>query len=692
MKNLVFLNKVQKLTPILYNANDMGKELSDDLLFESQDILKSEEEKRLKVKQTKNPLSYHGFVYGGLQLTDFPKAPFKRKDTNVKRFFKEAQLATYDAKLWQNRARKQFCNLKHHIEQTLKAIWFKQVNIDDNVWSNPLSSDVRLKIEVQKILKDEIEPHVKNLNLSFEYFEKHLVTEMREDLKYVHSLEDEFDEKCLILDIQKEFFTNQIESFKSKSVCHEKVNENFEQTSSLKSENLCLKKKITELSKEAADVKEELSKRIAQFEKHLAILEAQSISFQLKLQEKNEKMSSENSLTSVLKEKEKIFEEKCDDTNIKFDFDEFDTKNLELEHAVASLQKENEHLKQTYKNLFDSIKRSRVQNQFSNKSDSQIVPNHLFEKEKSVLQKKIVELEKTVAQQTKDFGDAKNDFSIETDKYEKYFAHLENQNASLQEKLASSDHLSLQKEYNDLRTSYNALKAKFDVLNRSKGKSQVSNESKPQVSVSEKVYTGESSKPFSKKVSQFTTYSLQKGRKLSKRPNFSETFTPQKVSTTSAHKEKNQGFQTPYSRFTPVKPVWKPKQSRSKHLKYSYSEMLPLQQRNGYAWKNPNSGRFPFISKMNFRNETPSFNNGWKTSSSSFKTPRETPSFSNNFQKQKSFKSPLIPRALFQNETPVFSPRWNSTSLSRIDTTYKWISKYGNPVGAVLKWVPKVVV
>ena len=63
---------------------------------------------------------------------------------------------------------------------------------------------------------------------------------------------------------------------------------------------------------------------------------------------------------------------------------------MELEHAVASLQKENEHLKQTYKNLFDSIKRSRVQNQISNKSDSQIVLNHLFEKEKSALQKKIV--------------------------------------------------------------------------------------------------------------------------------------------------------------------------------------------------------------------------------------------------------------------------------------------------------------
>ena len=360
--------------------NETPRFLNEDMLFESEDILKSEEEKRLKVQQRKTAFSYHGFVYGCTQLSEIPKAPFKRKETNVKRFFKEAQLATYDADLWQNKARKQFCHLKIHIEHTLQCIWFKQENLTNSAFANPLSSDIRLKMEVIKILKEEIEPHVKNINLCFEYFENHLVTEMREDLKYVHSLEDEFDEKCLIIDIQKEFFTNQIESFKSVSVSHECENVNVEQTSLLKSENLCLKKKITELSKEAADVKAELSKRTAQFDKDLAKLEAQSISFQLKLQEKNEKTFSENSLTSVLKGKEKIFEENCDDTKIKFDLDELDTKNIELEHAVASLQKENEHLKQTYKNLFDSIKRSRVQNQISNNSDSQIGKSHLLKK------------------------------------------------------------------------------------------------------------------------------------------------------------------------------------------------------------------------------------------------------------------------------------------------------------------------
>ncbi|PWA55146.1 hypothetical protein CTI12_AA434670 [Artemisia annua] len=85
-----FLNKVQNLTPSLYAAEKLEKGLSTDVLFNSEDEEKYEEEKRLKVKQRKTPFSYHGFVYGCTQLTDIPKAPFKRKDTNMKRYFKEA--------------------------------------------------------------------------------------------------------------------------------------------------------------------------------------------------------------------------------------------------------------------------------------------------------------------------------------------------------------------------------------------------------------------------------------------------------------------------------------------------------------------------------------------------------------------------------------------------------------------------
>nr|GEV02309.1 hypothetical protein [Tanacetum cinerariifolium] len=47
--------------------------------------------------------------------------------------------------------------------------------------------------------------------------------------------------------------------------------------------------------------------------------------------------------------------------NVKKDIDEIETINIELEHRVTKLIVENEHLKQTYKQLYDLIKPSRVQ-------------------------------------------------------------------------------------------------------------------------------------------------------------------------------------------------------------------------------------------------------------------------------------------------------------------------------------------
>ncbi|GKA69182.1 hypothetical protein Tco_0775246 [Tanacetum coccineum] len=46
--------------------------------------------------------------------------------------------------------------------------------------------------------------------------------------------------------------------------------------------------------------------------------------------------------------------------SVKKDFDEIETINIELEHKVTRLITENEHLKHTYKQLYDSIKPSRV--------------------------------------------------------------------------------------------------------------------------------------------------------------------------------------------------------------------------------------------------------------------------------------------------------------------------------------------
>ncbi|GJU03034.1 hypothetical protein Tco_1113372 [Tanacetum coccineum] len=150
-----------------------------------------------------------------------------------------------------------------------------------------------------------------------------------------------------------------------------------------------------------------------------------------------------------------------------------------------------------------------------------------FDDEKKVFESTISKLEKELAQRVKDFDDVKTELSKRTDKFETYFANLEKENALLKSQLASQNYTSLQKENNDLRTSYKVLKEThktfcenlekenndlkmhykrlFDSIKQKKVVSQVFTKLIPKVNVSEKIYTGKSSKPISRNVSQFTT-------------------------------------------------------------------------------------------------------------------------------------------------------------------------------------------
>nr|GFC47929.1 hypothetical protein [Tanacetum cinerariifolium] len=61
------------------------------------------------------------------------------------------------------------------------------------------------------------------------------------------------------------------------------------------------------------------------------------------------------------KKKLKSFSGDVKERKVEREVEEIETLNLELDHKITKLAAENEHLKQTYKQLFDSIKSSRVQ-------------------------------------------------------------------------------------------------------------------------------------------------------------------------------------------------------------------------------------------------------------------------------------------------------------------------------------------
>ncbi|GKD79945.1 hypothetical protein Tco_1342566 [Tanacetum coccineum] len=99
VENPFILNKAKELTPSLYNIAEMGKDLLSDHKIISEEELKCETEKRLKVKQRKSLISYHGFVYGETQFKEPPKVPLKRRNVNLKSHLEQAQLRNYDPNL-----------------------------------------------------------------------------------------------------------------------------------------------------------------------------------------------------------------------------------------------------------------------------------------------------------------------------------------------------------------------------------------------------------------------------------------------------------------------------------------------------------------------------------------------------------------------------------------------------------------
>ncbi|GJW10394.1 hypothetical protein Tco_1576221 [Tanacetum coccineum] len=195
---------------------------------------------------------------------------------------------------------------------------------------------------------------------------------------------------------------------------------------------------------DAFKITQELSKRIVELEKDLSKFEAKCIAFEIALQHKSRVETNE-----------------CDEVKVKVDFDEIETKNIELEYRVTSLIQENEHLKLTYQSLFDSIKNSQghtktlsvTQNEAENlkyqlfkfaetkfnnifekieffkKKQLDICElnkesgekHNLFDNETSVFQIKIDELEKSLTKQIKE----NSDLLIKIDNLENVFADEE---------------------------------------------------------------------------------------------------------------------------------------------------------------------------------------------------------------------------------------------------------------------------
>ncbi|GJR15837.1 hypothetical protein Tco_0798489 [Tanacetum coccineum] len=117
-------------------------------------------------------------------------------------------------------------------------------------------------------------------------------------------------------------------------------------------------KSFTTLEKHciSLEVDTQLNQEIFQRDNSVSNQSAPSFDQLFELNELKAQSQEKDTVIKKLKERIKSLSGKINEDKIKKDLEEIETINIELDHRVSKLIDENEHLKQTYKQLYDSIK------------------------------------------------------------------------------------------------------------------------------------------------------------------------------------------------------------------------------------------------------------------------------------------------------------------------------------------------
>ncbi|GKE21523.1 hypothetical protein Tco_1433035, partial [Tanacetum coccineum] len=114
------------------------------------------------------------------------------------------------------------------------------------------------------------------------------------------------------------------------------------------------------------EVDTQLKQEIFQRENSVSNQSVPSFDQLFELNELKAQSQEKDTVIKKLKVRIKSLSGKMDKNKIKQDFEEIKTINIELDHRVTKLIAENEHLKQTYKQLYDSIKPAHIQSKEAN--------------------------------------------------------------------------------------------------------------------------------------------------------------------------------------------------------------------------------------------------------------------------------------------------------------------------------------
>ncbi|GJX04509.1 hypothetical protein Tco_0190425 [Tanacetum coccineum] len=346
-QNAFYLKKAQQIRPMLYDGNVIAKKTNMISITDSEETLMLEEESRsIMILKQSNPMVLEKKV----NTKPINYAELNRLSEDFgKRFVPQRELSDEQAlhpltdqsasSLVKTEAPRELPkvilvntslkNLKYHLGQ------FDNVVIK-RITPNALTEGEWGFEHTKAVFQKEIIPFIKTLKDIFNVFDKDLLNEV------------EICNKCLEL--------------KAKLIKQHNMVE--------KDEYNRLSKRFSKLEQHCIylEIAMQLNKEIFQ-KNNTSVNQTEPLFDQLfELNNLKAELQANDTTIKKLRAHIKRINETYTSESMKNDFDEIETINIELEHRVTRLIPENEHLKQTYKQLYDSIKPSCVRAKEQTKS------------------------------------------------------------------------------------------------------------------------------------------------------------------------------------------------------------------------------------------------------------------------------------------------------------------------------------
>ncbi|GJU21048.1 hypothetical protein Tco_1154390 [Tanacetum coccineum] len=377
-KNLFYLKKAQQSEPKLYDGNVIQNTCTIKILDSEETLMLAEESRSKMLLKQQDPLSELSTEQAFWSQTSVPPLdPSPSSTTNkveVPKEFPKVSMVNTSLK-----------KLKRHLADFDKVVKERTsaTAITEGTWGFE---------HTKACFKDEIIPFIKALKDIFTNFDQYLIDELTEVQTVFIQMEQAVKQHRLeskTFEVKMNQVLNENDRILEQVIENDIVNTVMNSTVKNACVNVhdCQKwlKPETELLNKKNFVEREiydtLFKNYNNLEKHCISLEVDSqinmesfqrensilnqsapdIDHYFEINELKAQSQEKDNVILKLKERIKTLSGNVNADKVKIDMDEIDTLNIELDHRVSKLIAENKHLKQTYKQLYDSIKPARVQ-------------------------------------------------------------------------------------------------------------------------------------------------------------------------------------------------------------------------------------------------------------------------------------------------------------------------------------------